>query len=79
MRHGIAVTVALSALLWGAGCGSLNETFVHGVDASWSVIAPEYEAYVAADPALDAQTKALRTQTARGLTALIEEAKDESK
>ncbi len=56
------------------GCG-LNQTFVMGVDAGWSVIGPEYTGYVQADPKLTPDDKTTRLRTAQLMTELIEEAK----
>jgi len=67
--------LAGAVLLFSLGCGTLDKEFVASVDASWQAIGPEYTAYVAADPKLSAETKALRTRTAELLTKLIEEGK----
>lgn len=69
MRY-VLVCVALCLC---ASC-SLNSQFVSAVDGAWDVIGPEYTAYVAADPALDDDTKATRIRTAQLLTELIAEA-----
>jgi len=57
-----------------AGC-SVNKQFVSAVDSAWSVIGPEYEGYVKADPALTESSKQTRLRTAKILTETIEEAK----
>lgn len=67
------VVLTLALLLTPLGC-SLNSQFVDAVDGAWSVIGPEYTAYVQADPALDADTKATRIRTAQLLTETIAEA-----
>jgi len=63
----------LVAVLLG-GC-TVNRAFVNAVDASWSVIGPEYMAYIEADEDLDDLSKGIRVRTARLLTETIEEAK----
>jgi hypothetical protein len=74
MRRALVGTVV--ALLLCAGC-SINREFVYAVDTSWSVIGPEYTAYVDADPRLDETSKAIRKRTAETLTRLIEKAKEQ--
>lgn len=61
------------------GCGTLDQQFITAVDDSWQVIGPEYEAYIAADPALDAGTKKIRTNSAKTLSDLIAAAKASGK
>lgn len=51
-------------LLLLAGCaGGPDPTFVTASRATYEAIAPEYAAYVKADPALDAEQKARRQRT----------------
>jgi len=67
----IGALILLFAL---TGC-SINQQFVEAVDASWTVIGPEYLEYVQEDEDLDDQTKANRRRTATILTDTINEAK----
>lgn len=60
--------------LLACGCVS-SQPFVNGVDVAWSVIGPEYEAYVDADTKLAPDSKATRKATAAALSRLIAEAK----
>jgi hypothetical protein len=61
-------------LLFALSSCSLNSQFVDAVDGAWSVIGPEYTAYVQADPKLDDDTKTTRLRTAQLLTETIAEA-----
>jgi hypothetical protein len=56
------------------GC-SVNAQFVDAVDEAWTLIHPEYVAYVNADATLDGTDKRARLRTAQILTATINEAK----
>lgn len=57
-------TTALLFLLACAGCcATPDPTFVTASRATYEAIAPEYSAYVKADPALDAEQKARRLRT----------------
>lgn len=73
MRKTLCLTALAFALALTACAPSAQ--FVNAVDRSASVILPEYEAYVAADPALDATTKRIRLRTASSLRKLIDAAK----
>ena len=68
----LAAACVIAAAL--SGC-TVHKSFVVAVDASWSVIGPEYIEYVDADPALDARSREIRIRTATLLTETIEEAK----
>lgn len=57
------------------GCRTPDKAFVEGVDATWSVIGPEYRAYLERDASLDAEARKIKLGTAAALTRLIEEAK----
>lgn len=70
MRCWILAAALLCAI---SGC-SLNSQFVSAVDGAWSVIGPEYTAYVQADATLDDATKTTRIRTAQLLTETIAEA-----
>jgi len=63
-------------LLCSFGC-VVNRQFAEAVQEAWSVIGPEYQAYVEADPNLDELQKQIRLDTAKQLTLLLEEATDE--
>ena len=59
----VALFLALSvAATLFAGC-SVNKDFVKGSELTYKAIAPEYSAYVKADPKLDKDGKALRLLT----------------
>lgn len=70
-----SITLALLGLLLLVGCGTLDQQFVKAVDDSWAVIGPEYQAYVQADPTLDAGTKKIRVNSAKTLSDLLQQAK----
>lgn len=73
---GQAALIALVlGLLSASGCCAPNKAFVAGVDATWSVIGPEYEAYLTGDQALDAEARGVKLKTAAALTRLVAEAK----
>lgn len=77
MKVFVASLVLAAACLFAAamsGC-TVQKSFVTAVDASWSVIGPEYIGYVEADTALDARSRDIRIRTATLLTETIEEAK----
>jgi len=69
-------SVVLVALFFAPGC-VVNRQFAEAVQEAWSVIGPEYQAYVEADPNLDELQKQIRLDTAKQLTLLLEEATDE--
>lgn len=73
MKYAIIALLMLTL----AGC-TLNAAFVRQVDSHTALILPEYQAYVAADPALGATSKRIRTQSAQALRNLIETAKLEA-
>ena len=64
--------LALVALL--AGCRA--PALLEAVEAQWSVIGPEYRAYVQADPDLDPQSKEIRIQSADILDMVIKKEKE---
>lgn len=68
--------VVLSVALFTSGC-VVNRQFAEAVQDAWSVIGPEYQAYVEADPNLDELQKQIRLDTAKQLTLLLKEATDE--
>jgi hypothetical protein len=68
------LTLALG-LVAGSGCCAPNKALVAGVDATWSVIHPEYEAYLVADATLDPEARGVKLKTAAALTRLVDEAK----
>ncbi len=76
---GRALTAARPALILLAvsfsGCLCPERTGMIGVEAAWKVIAPEYRAYLTADPQLSPDSKADRLKTAEILDRLLEEAK----
>lgn len=66
----------LTVLCLVAGC-SPDQAFVKGVEGYTDVILPEYEKYVDNDSRLNANDKKIRKDSAKGLRALIKEAKDD--
>lgn len=75
MRRLILLLAAV-VLLPAATCMP-DQQFVKGVDGYAKVILPEYERYLDADPNLTDDDKAIRKDSANGLRALIEEAKED--
>jgi len=71
----VFLALALFCFVSAASSCSVNKQFVSAVDSAWSVIGPEYETYVKADPNLAESSKATRLRTAKILTETIEEAK----
>jgi hypothetical protein len=64
----------VALLLMVCGCG-VNQQFLAGVDAGWTVIGPEYTDYVQSDSKLTADDKTTRLRTAKLMYEIIEEAK----
>lgn len=76
------LVVAFAALAMASGCGSVNQAFVDGVEASAvkSGLLAEYDAYVDADPKIkDPETRRIRKQSSARLRGLIEEARRNGK
>ena len=73
----IGLLAILLTVLVLAGCGTLDQAFVDGVDKSAvkSGLLDEYEQYVENDPNLSDTTKVIRKNTAKELRDLIEKAK----
>lgn len=59
-----------------AGCQGPSAAFTRSMDSTYRAIEPEYTAYVAADPALTPQEKALRARTIQMWRDAIDAAKD---
>ncbi len=74
MRTLIIVIVLLLALSPMAGCMP-HAAFVNQVDSHMALILPEYQAYIANDPNLDATTRRIRIESAESLRSLVETAK----
>ena len=77
MKYAIIVLMFLWLLVLMTGC-TPHAAFVRQVDSHTRLILPEYQVYLAADPALDATSKRIRTQSVQALRDLIETAKVEA-
>jgi hypothetical protein len=68
----IVRALALSLPVLVAACQAPDPTFVAAARAFYDAVAPEYAAYVAGDPALDAGQKARREKTLARFREAIE-------
>lgn len=76
MKRFMLIFLFVLAMSCIAGCwGTLNEQFVRAVDSNWSVMGPNYTAYVQADEVLPEASKIRRLKALAEFTLLIEEAK----
>jgi hypothetical protein len=66
MRHLAKFGAVILALLFLASCDTVSRTYVMADRAVYAVLAPEYLAYVQADPELDELAKARRIRTIEG-------------
>ena len=73
VNSGVMIIMLLFIVAALAGC-TPNAQFVRAVDEHCSVILPEYQAYVAVDPGLDAASRRIRIESAASLERLIEAA-----
>lgn len=64
----------LTAAFVVTGCGSIAKEYVGADRQTYEAIAPEYQKYVDADPALDADAKALRKATLESWRYRLEQA-----
>jgi hypothetical protein len=61
------------------GCGSIAQEYVAADRATYEAVAPEYQKYVDADPALDDDAKALRKATLASWAYRMEQAEKAGK
>lgn len=75
MKRFLIVTVLvpiLSVLIVGCRCSPTARQAAVEIQETHRLVFPEYAAYVAKDPALDADARARRTRTVESLERLVE-------